>query len=248
MNIEIANRLTALRERDGLSRETLAERLGVDCEVVSKWESAEASPDPDQLMALAKLYQVSLDELLKPDSGEDAPEPEDGNEEEGETQDEARHGGTWRFEKPDGRLDLVKFPYPVVVTLAYLLIGFLFNLWHPGWLLFMTIPVYYTAISPKGGFDLNRVPYPLLVSILYLVAGFAVNFWHPGWLVFLTIPLYYTLAGRVIREKLNRVLVELMLVGIIYLIGTALGHWFQLWLLIPALAFIAVVALRDRKR
>lgn len=242
LNTEIANRLAAFRERDGLSREELAERLGVDCEVVSKWESAEASPDPDQLMALAKLYRVSLDELLKPDSDERAPEPED---DEGEN--EARDGGTWRFQKPDGRLDLVKFPYPVVVTLVYLLIGFLFNLWHPGWLLFMTIPVYYTAISPKGGFDLNRVPYPLLVSILYLVAGFAVNFWHPGWLVFLTIPLYYTLAGRVIREKLNRVLVELMLVGIIYLIGTALGHWFQLWLLIPALAFVAVVALLDRK-
>jgi transcriptional regulator with XRE-family HTH domain len=240
--MEIAGRLAALRARDGLSPEELAGRLGVERDAVLKWESGEDSPNPDQLAALADLYQVPPEELKtsEPDEGDaDAPEPGD--------EDEARDSGIWRFQKPDGRLDLVKFPYPVAVTMVYLLIGFLFNLWHPGWLLFMTIPVYYTAISPKGGFDLNRVPYPLLVSILYLVAGFAVNFWHPGWLVFLTIPLYYTLAGRVIREKLNRVLVELMLVGIVYLIGAALGHQFRFWLLIPALAFIAVVALRDRR-
>lgn len=64
MNIEIANRLLDLRKKNNLSQEELAEQLGVSRQAVSKWERAEASPDTDNLIALAKLYKVSLDEML----------------------------------------------------------------------------------------------------------------------------------------------------------------------------------------
>ncbi len=65
MNIEIANRLVHLRKSNHLSQEALAEKLGISRQAVSKWERAEASPDTDNLILLAKLYHVSLDELLK---------------------------------------------------------------------------------------------------------------------------------------------------------------------------------------
>ena len=55
MNIEIANRLVALRKANGLSQEALAEKLGISRQAISKWERAEASPDNDNLMALAPL-------------------------------------------------------------------------------------------------------------------------------------------------------------------------------------------------
>lgn len=64
MSIEIANRLIELRKKKGLSQEELADVLGVSRQAVSKWERAEASPDTDNLIALAKFYNVSLDELL----------------------------------------------------------------------------------------------------------------------------------------------------------------------------------------
>ena len=64
MNIEIANRLVQLRKKNGLSQEELADKLGLSRQAVSKWERAEASPDTDNLICLAKLYGVSLDELL----------------------------------------------------------------------------------------------------------------------------------------------------------------------------------------
>ncbi|MCQ2742944.1 MAG: helix-turn-helix domain-containing protein [Bacilli bacterium] len=64
MNIEIANRLVELRKKSGLSQEELASKLGLSRQAVSKWERAEASPDTDNLICLAKLYNVSLDELL----------------------------------------------------------------------------------------------------------------------------------------------------------------------------------------
>lgn len=69
MNIEIANRLINLRKKNGLSQEELANKLGLSRQAVSKWERAEASPDTDNLICLAKLYGVSLDELLKTDDG-----------------------------------------------------------------------------------------------------------------------------------------------------------------------------------
>lgn len=65
MNIEIANRLVNLRKNNSLSQEALAEKLGISRQAVSKWERAEASPDTDNLIMLARLYGVSLDELLK---------------------------------------------------------------------------------------------------------------------------------------------------------------------------------------
>lgn len=33
--------------------------------------------------------------------------------------------------------------YAVVVTIVYLVLGFLLDNWHPGWLLFLSIPLYY---------------------------------------------------------------------------------------------------------
>ncbi len=67
MNIKIADRLVELRKKNGLSQEQLADKLGLSRQAVSKWERAEASPDTDNLICLAKLYHVSLDELLSTD-------------------------------------------------------------------------------------------------------------------------------------------------------------------------------------
>ncbi len=68
MNVEIANRLQMLRKKNGYSQEELAERIGISRQAVSKWERAEASPDTDNLILLAKLYGVTLDELLRTDN------------------------------------------------------------------------------------------------------------------------------------------------------------------------------------
>lgn len=64
MDAQIANRLADLRRKAGLSQEALAAKLGVSRQAVSKWERSEASPDTNNLIALASLYSVTLDELL----------------------------------------------------------------------------------------------------------------------------------------------------------------------------------------
>ena len=38
-------------------------------------------------------------------------------------------------------------PYPVVAVMVYLFIGLIANVWHPTWIIFLTIPVYEAAVG-----------------------------------------------------------------------------------------------------
>ena len=64
MDIGIAYRLQSLRKAKGYSQEELADKLGLSRQAISKWERAESAPDTDNLISLAKLYGMSIDELL----------------------------------------------------------------------------------------------------------------------------------------------------------------------------------------
>ena len=48
-----------------MTQEFVAESLGVSRQAVSKWESGTADPSTSNLLALAKLFGVSAEELLK---------------------------------------------------------------------------------------------------------------------------------------------------------------------------------------
>lgn len=87
MDLAMAQRLVDRRKAAGLSQEALATQLGVSRQAVSKWERSESSPDTDNLIALAALYGVSLDELLYGEAASDADGSEDGST---ETVDEAK--------------------------------------------------------------------------------------------------------------------------------------------------------------
>lgn len=79
MDLAMAQRLVDRRKAAGLSQEALAAQLGVSRQAVSKWERSESSPDTDNLIALAALYDVSLDELLYGEAANDADDLEDGS-------------------------------------------------------------------------------------------------------------------------------------------------------------------------
>ena len=64
MKLLIANKLTELRKGAGLSQEEVADKLVVSRQAVSGWERGEATPDTTNLIALSKLYDVTLDELV----------------------------------------------------------------------------------------------------------------------------------------------------------------------------------------
>ena len=293
MDLAMAQRLVDRRKAAGLSQDALAAQLGVSRQAVSKWERSESSPDTDNLIALAALYGVSLDELLYGEATDDA----DGSQGDGTAQDsdtdsdnsdgveeaedsaedtncddnplvdislargihvvdpgkgeevhvgwngihvtnerkgEEVHVGpggvhvdtleddghsvhtnadgtvtidgetfsSWKeahdkldhhgkhFHTKLGRA-WNKFPFPAVVTLAYLVLGIIYGTWGMGLFLVFLIPVYYAL----GDF-IDRRHLSKLVDVVYSHGAIAwfLYMWlclgrpHPAWVILITIP------------------------------------------------------------
>lgn len=64
MPMNVSN-LKKLRKTAKLTQEQVAEQLNVSRQTVTKWESGESLPDIDNCILLAKLYNVTLDDLVK---------------------------------------------------------------------------------------------------------------------------------------------------------------------------------------
>ena len=60
----ISMNLKSLRNHHRLTQEDVAEHLQVSRQAVAKWEKGDSMPDIENCMALAKLYNVTLDNLV----------------------------------------------------------------------------------------------------------------------------------------------------------------------------------------
>ena len=65
--MEFNKKLQELRKQKGLTQEELAEKLYVSRTAISKWESGRGYPNIESLKAIAKLFSVTVDELLSTD-------------------------------------------------------------------------------------------------------------------------------------------------------------------------------------
>lgn len=277
MTLETANRLYELRKKNNLSQEELAEKLGVSRQAVSKWERSEASPDTDNLIALAKIYGLSLDELIYGEKEEKKQEPaeepegdpkaevneeeklfiniEDGDDKVKIGPDgivvEEKNGNIVKInlngkmmekviQKIEDKIDdcdididddecyetvfsaegntakgntvhiqvkkptkfWLEVPYPIICAIAYLICGFgnYFGGWGLAWVIFVTIPVYYSFVEAIYKRSFCEFAYPVFVAFVYLVLGMYYGNWHPSWLIFVTIPVYYPIASALDRK------------------------------------------------
>ena len=64
MSNTLGKKISELRKEKGITQEELAERLGVSPQAVSKWENDLSCPDIMLLPELAKLFDVTIDELF----------------------------------------------------------------------------------------------------------------------------------------------------------------------------------------
>ena len=62
--LTLGQRIAAERKKSGLSQESLGDRLGVSRQAISKWEADAAIPEIDRLIALSRLFSVSVADLL----------------------------------------------------------------------------------------------------------------------------------------------------------------------------------------
>ena len=127
MNLVTASNLASLRKIHGLSQETLAEKIGVSRQAVSKWERAESAPDTDHLIALAELYGISSDELLKGEANAE--------------ESTAKGRSLKRIIK--SKQDAWGAIGAVIAIISFFLLGLLSGMWHIAWLTFLIIPIFY---------------------------------------------------------------------------------------------------------
>lgn len=91
---------------------------------------------------------------------------------------------------------------PVIITIAYILIGFVFDSgWAIGWILFLLIPIIETLINAINTKNPSHFAYPVLVTAIFLFTGMMWGLWHPMWVLFVTIPAYYAICDALKKQK-----------------------------------------------
>lgn len=198
----LGNKLYELRKQAGLSQEAFAEKLGVSRQAVSKWECGASLPDTDNLITIANLYNISLDELIgrpapaKPDEAQDEDDKEDAEAEAYYSDD-----GTPADTKRKTLRILHALPYPIFATAAFLLWGFLLDGWGIAWTVFITIPVYYSVLECVRTKRFSPFAYPVFITFVYCILGMQWDLWHPCWILYITIPIYYAAASAIDKRK-----------------------------------------------
>ncbi len=195
--------LYALRKENGMTQAELAERLGVTNKAVSKWETGEAMPESNLLLPIARIFGVTVDELLdgKRRENEETEQPPERT-----PFDEMKeHLFTRGDDEPKTFLGAVGGAVCAFVCLggiaAYLIIGLTLSLWTPYWVI---IPVSALSCGIIGiVFDLcdkekrsaKRAKGEsaaiggacgiLMLSciITYLLLGAILDLWHPYWII-----------------------------------------------------------------
>lgn len=196
MDLMTANRLQQLRKANGYSQDVLAEKLGISRQAVSKWERAESSPSVDNLIDLAKLYGITVDEMLNTEGDRVVIKTQNNTKKDiiGKLKSlisKANDFGIY----PELARKLVKFPFFLVVTILYVVLCFVTKLWHPLWIMFLALPIYYQfALACKGGNKkvfMLLLPIPEIIVTVFLILGFAFGIWKYAWILFLLLPIYY---------------------------------------------------------
>lgn len=196
MNVEIAQRLADMRREKGYSQEVLAAKLGLSRQAVSKWERGESQPDTSNLIALADLYGVTLDELVRTKAhataGESTEEPQGTTESEAEnpkateeaTPEPAANNAGAAAGSPEPTAYAGDQPQPMDPQPQ-----------AAGYGVGTAQPIPPNAAPARRPHNpWYTFPYPLLVLVLFLMAGFLFTAWNPAWVLFLTIPFYYWIA------------------------------------------------------
>ncbi len=271
MTIETANRLYELRKKHNLSQEELAERLGVSRQAVSKWERSEASPDTDNLIALAKIYGLTLDELIYGEGDRDKQEKEETHEDNASSDDEQIKGtnkinigpnGIF-LESEDGDKMQINFRGIRGIHINEddddddLDDDFDDEDDDGGIIITNNGHFKATVEKPKSKVKFwLEVPYAIICTIAYLVFGFydICGGFGLAWIIFVTIPIYYSLVEAIYSKRFSEFAYPILTAFIYLYLGLYQGNWHPSWIIfitIPVYYSIADAVdkrIRERRR
>lgn len=238
MNLEIANRLQKLRKEKGYSQEQLADALGISRQAVSKWERAEASPDTDNLILLARLYGISLDELLSTDENTEDIKKENQAKEEEKIKEEPNNKTN-----DNNSYDKVNIGSKGIDIEDS--DGSKVHIGLDGIRIFDSEEDEEINLGVKGfKVESNKTPKGLKIArdlfsglavmgaiIAYIVLGCFWNLWHPAWIIFLGIPLICSIPDVIYKRRLAKFPYPVLVVIVYLLLGFLLNGWHPYWFL-----------------
>jgi len=200
--------LYTLRKQRGLSQDEFAEKMGVSRQAISKWERNESYPDTENLIAIAKFFGISIDDMINTslDHGTDDTISNDTVSADVIDIEDKENSKANQTKSKRTAMDIwVNLPYPILITVIYLLWGFLTDDgWAIGWTLFVTIPVYSSIIECIRVKRITPFCYPVFVTFIFLLFGMLYSVWHPLWVIYLTIPIFYSVAPAIDKAKKKR--------------------------------------------
>lgn len=151
---QVATRLKEVREEKNFTIEAVAEKSGIAIEELQAFEEGSKLPDVTALMQLSKAYEMSIDRILytssempkydeskavyanvKPVAIDAHDLQKEANEKTDGTSVPGRKAGI-----------LTHLVFPVLCIIIYIFLGVAGGFWHPGWMIFLGIPLYYALV------------------------------------------------------------------------------------------------------
>lgn len=139
---------------------------------------------------------------------------------------------------------------PFVASIIYFILGFGFDLWHPGWLIFILIPVVAIIMSMgKTKEDhLTTALSPFFATTIFLILGFGYDLWHPAWMVFLIIPVLGVWNSRYDMKKLDLLTaLSPFITGLVYIILGMNGYWIEGWVVFMLIPMLGILNYPNKK-
>lgn len=225
MTIELANRLQKLRKEHGYTQDTLADALGVSRQAVSKWECTEASPDTDNLIAIARLYGITLDELVY---GKDEPKVEEKTEETKEefADDETDDADDFKDDDDDKDGTKVHIGTDGIHVTS-----------DDGTKVHLDgVHIYVNRQDlDKKHFKTGKIVgattgiAAIACVAAYILLGALLNLWHPAWIIFLAIPVIPSLVEAILKREASKFAFPIFVTAIYLVLGCVFGYWHPGW-------------------
>lgn len=147
---QVAKRLKEVREEKNFTIEAVAEKSGIETADLQAFEEGSKLPDVTALMQLSKAYEMSIDRILY--ASNEMPKYDESKAVYANVKPAAVEA-----DATDKKADVTSTPvkkasilthlvFPVLCIVIYIFLGVAGGFWHPGWLIFLGIPLYYALV------------------------------------------------------------------------------------------------------
>jgi len=115
---------------------------------------------------------------------------------------------------------------PFIAVILFFTLGMGFGLWHPGWLVFLLIPVVAIILEARTSFlsTLTALS-PFIATTIYFLIGVLYHVYHPTWVIFLIIPMIGALNSQKKGLAYGFILTMLVSIGLYLYLGYVYGEW-----------------------